>query len=177
VVDDLLCRGTPEQIVAFHDELEGPDGFECGENSRQILTVDSDIDYCGLNLSTKVKNKQVYYSLDQIDGLVDMLTTLGLDDEPVKSSLMPSIDTLLPDTSLLNESDAAWCKSALGQLHYYARGTRWDMANTVSLMSQYCAALAVGAKLALKYLAGYLNGTLEDKITVIRSNGPAVFIF
>ena len=125
----------------------------------------------------KVKNKQVYYSVDQIEGLVDMLTTLGLDDEPVRSSPMPSMDTLLSDTSLLNESDTAWCKSALGQLHYYARGTRWDIANTVSIISQYCAAPTVGAKLALKYLAGYLNGTLEDKITVMRSDSPDVFTF
>jgi hypothetical protein len=177
VVDDLLCRGSPEQTVAFHDELEGPDGFECGENSRQILTVDNEIDYCGLNLSMKVEDNHVYYSVDQIEGLVEMLDSLGLSDEPIRSSPMSSMDKLLSDLTPLNESETAWCKSALGQLHYYARGTRYDISHTVSVISQDCAKPTVGTKLALKYLAGYLNGTLDDKITVKRVNGPDLFHF
>jgi hypothetical protein len=45
------------------------------------------------------------------------------------------------------------------------------------MISQYCAAPTVGAMKALKYLAGYLNGTLDDKLTVRRSNSPDVFTF
>jgi hypothetical protein len=112
VVDDLLCRGSPEHTVAFHDELEGPDGFECGENSRQILTVDNEIDYCGLNLTMRVKDDRVYYSIDQIEGLVGMLDSLGLSDEPIRTSPMPSMDLLLSDPTPLNETETGWCKSA-----------------------------------------------------------------
>jgi hypothetical protein len=69
VVDDLLCRGSPTDTIKFHEELEGPDGFECSPASRKILTVDTEIDYCGLNLSMKVKGDRVYYSIDQTEGL------------------------------------------------------------------------------------------------------------
>jgi hypothetical protein len=64
VVDDLLCRDSPVDTVKFHDELEGPDGFERSERSRKLLTVDNEIDYCGLNLSMRVVNGAVYYSID-----------------------------------------------------------------------------------------------------------------
>jgi hypothetical protein len=125
----------------------------------------------------KVKNNKVYYSIDQIEGLIGMLDSLDLSDEPVKSSPMPSMDMLLSDLTPLDTDEAAWCKSALGQLHYYARGTRYDISHTVSMISQFCAKPTVGAKLAVKYLAGYLNGTLDDKITVMRSDSPDVFNF
>ena len=165
VVDDLLCRGSPAAFAAFHDELEGPSGFECSEGSRQILTVDNDIDYCGLNLSMRVENGNIFYSIDQIEGLIDTLTDLGLLDQPVKSSPMPNMDLLMSDLTVLNETEAAWCKSALGQLHYYARGTRWDIAQAVSAISQFCAAPTVGTQLAIKYLAGYILGDLQFHIS------------
>jgi hypothetical protein len=175
VVDDMLCRGSLECSLEFHDELEGPDGFECGENSRQILTVDNEIDYCGLNISMTVEDGQSYYSIDQIEGVVEMLEELNLMGEPLRSSPMPSLDLLMSDTTLLGDEDAAWAKKALGQLHYYARGCRWDIANAVSVISQFCAAPTVGAMLAIKYLAGYLIRTVQFKITVLRSSSPDVF--
>ena len=177
VVDDLLCRGSPDATVKFHDELEGPNGFECSEGSRQILTPDHDIDYCGLNLSMAVVDGFDFYSIDQIEGLVGMIEDLGLSSEPVKSSPMPNLDLLLSDSTPLNESDAAWCKSALGQLHYYARGTRWDIAYTVSAISQFCAKPTVGTKLAIKYLAGYLVGSAQFAITSRRFDRPDIFTF
>ena len=175
VVDDLLCRGSLECSLEFHDMLEGPDGFECGENSRQILTVDNEIDYCGLNISMMVEDGRSYYSIDQIEGMVEMLEELNLMNEPLRSSPMPSVDLLMSDTTLLGDEDVAWAKKALGQLHYYARGCRWDIANTVSVISQFCAAPTVGVMLAIKYLAGYLIRTVQFKITVLRSSSPDVF--
>ena len=124
-----------------------------------------------------VKGDRVYYSIDQAEGLIEMLADLDLTDQPVKSSPMPSMDLLLSDSIPLNADDAAWCKSALGQLHYYARGTRWDIAFAVSAISQFCAKPTVGTKLAIQYLAGYLNGTLQFNITVMRSESPDVFQF
>ena len=175
VVDDLLCRGSLECSLEFHGMLEGPDGFECGENSRQILTVDNEIDYCGLNISMMVEDGRSYYSIDQIEGMVEMLEELNLMNEPLRSSPMPSVDLLMSDTTLLGDEDVAWAKKALGQLHYYARGCRWDIANTVSVISQFCAAPTVGVMLAIKYLAGYLIRTVQFKITVLRSSSPDVF--
>jgi hypothetical protein len=175
VVDDLLCRGSPTDTIKFHEELEGPDGFECSPASRKILTVDTEIDYCGLNLSMKVKGDRVYYSIDQTEGLILMLDELGLSDQPIKSSPMPNMDLLLSDPTLLNDDDTTWCKSVLGQLHHYARGTRWDIAYTVSVLSQFCADPTVGTIKAIKYLAGYLNDNLQFDITVMRSESPDVF--
>ena len=83
MVDDLLCRGTPVDTVNFHDELEGPSGFECSEGSRKILTVGNDIDYCGLNISMTVSEGEISYSIDQIEGLVEMLDDLGMSDQYV----------------------------------------------------------------------------------------------
>ena len=177
VVDDLLCRGSPAATLEFHTELEGPDGFECAKESRQILTVEHEIDYCGLNLSMEVTDSGVFYSIDQIEGIVGMLDELDLLQQPVRSSPMPSVDLLMSDTTLLDSGDTAWCKTALGQLHYYARGTRWDIANAVSVISQFCAKPTVGTKLALEYLAGYLIGDILFKITVMRSESPDVFTF
>ena len=177
VVDDLLCRGSPEATEEFHSELEGPDGFECGEGSRQILTPENNLDYCGLNISMNVSEGRVYYSIDQIEGIVGMLDELGLSEEQVKSCPMPSTDLLLSDTTPLDEEGAAWCKRALGQLHYYARGSRWDIAHTVSCLGQFNAKPTVGLKLAIRYLAGYILGTIQFKITVMRSSGPDVFTY
>ena len=177
VVDDLLCRGSPECTQQFHDELEGPDGFECGENSRQLLTPDNSIDYCGLNISVAVEDGHSYYSIDQIESIVEMLDQLDLIDQPVRSSPIPSDDLLLSDSTPLSAEESAWAKSALGQLHYFARGTRWDIAYAVSRISQFCSQPTVGVKLALKYLAGYLIGTVQYRITVMRSSSPDVFHF
>ena len=91
----------------FHDELEGPSGFECSEGSRKILTVK--------NISMTVSEGEISYSIDQIEGLVEMLDDLGMSDQPVRSSPMPSLDLLLSDTTLLNDNDTAWAKSAQGQ--------------------------------------------------------------
>ena len=125
----------------------------------------------------RVEQGKTVYSIDQTAGLIDMLTELNLLDQPVRSSPMPSMDLLLSDSTVLNEVDAAWCKSALGQLHYYARGSRWDIAYSVSAISQFCARPTVGVKLAVKYLAGYLLGTLEFRISVVWSAHADVFSF
>lgn len=122
-----------------------------------------------------VEGDEVSYSIDQIEGLVEMLDDLNLSDQPVHTSPMPSLDLLFSDTSPLNADDSAWCKSALGQLHYFARGTRWDISYTVSAISQFCAKPTVGTVQAIKYLAGYLIGTIEYKLTVIRSDADDVF--
>jgi hypothetical protein len=175
VVDDLLCRGSVSDTTVFHDMLEGPDGFECSEGSRQILTVENSIDYCGLNLSMKTEDGRIYYCIDQTDGMIEALNGLGLSDQPIKSSPMPNMNLLLSDMTLLNETDTAWCKSALGQLHYYARGCRWDISETVSAISQFCARPNVGTVAAIKYLAGYILGGLQFCIKVERTENPDTF--
>ena len=125
----------------------------------------------------EVKDGVSYYSIDQIEGLILMLDELGLMEQTVKSCPMPSMDLLLSDTTPLNDEDAAWCKRALGQLHYYARGVRWDISFAVSAISQFSAKPTVGVKLAIEYLAGYLVGSIKYKITVMRSESPNVFHF
>ena len=55
------------------------------------------------------------------------------------------------------------------------RATRWDIAATVSFISQFNATPTIGTKLALRYLGGYLVENIEHKISAVRANSPDVF--
>ena len=70
---------------------------------------------------------------------------------------MPNLDVLLSDSTVLGPNSSAWCKSAIGVLHFLARGTRWDISLTTSMTSQFNATPTKGTEKALRYLAGYLN--------------------
>ena len=166
VVDDLLVRGPADQTDLFHDALETR--FECSPGSRKLLTPECDIDYCGMNMSVTITDGVKEYSIDQTEGMQKLLDEFGMSEGSVNSSPMPNSDLLLSDSTVLDESESAWCKALLGKLHYFCRTTRWDIALPVSLHSQFNRHPTVGLRLALLYLGGYLRGTVGFRLSGIR---------
>ena len=63
----------------------------------------------------------------------------------------------------------------MGALHHFVRSTRWDIAATVSFISQSNATPTVGTKLALQYLGGYLTENHDLRLSAIRADSPDVF--
>ena len=108
------------------------------------------------------------YSIDQSDDVATFLLDFGLDSEPIRSFHMPNLDLLLSDATVLSPNSSNWCKSAIGVLHFLARGTRWDISLAVSMLSQFNAVPTKGVEAAIRYLAGYLNGTVDHSLAGIR---------
>ena len=68
-VDDVLCRGSPEETDTFHKKLQ--EKFECRSESMQVLTPDNPLDYVALNLTMEVEQSgAVRYSMDQTEGML-----------------------------------------------------------------------------------------------------------
>ena len=154
--------------------------FELRDGSQFWLGPSQSIDFCGINISMQVGDGgPVTVSIDQSREVAGFLTEFDLVDQVPRSTPMASRDLLYSDRTELSDTEAAWCRSALGQLHYLARGTRWDIAAAVSIIGQDNASPVVGTKLALQYLAGYLVDTVDFKISKVcpKSETPDVFEF
>ena len=164
-VDDLLVRDLRADTDIFHDALEAR--IECRDGARQYLAYDHHLEYCGLKLSVAATDAGDVYSIDQSDDVATFLLDFGLDSEPIRSSL-------LSDTTVLGPNSSNWCKSAIGVLHFLARGTRWDIPLAVSMLSQFNVVPTKGVEAAIRYLAGYLNGTVDHSLTGIRMCGVDV---
>ena len=71
----------------------------------------------------------------------------------------------LEDPELVySDVEATWCRSVIGGLFYYARGTRWDVSHTLSRIAQTnqnptVGKLTLGTVKALEWLASYLLAT------------------
>ena len=165
-VDDLLVRGLRADTDVFHDALEAR--FECGDDARQYLAYDHHLEYCGLKMSVTATDAGDLYSMDQSDDVATFLLDFGLDSEPVRSSPMPNLNLLLSDNTVLGPNSANWCKSAIGVLHFLARGTRWDISLVVSMISQLNAVPTKGVEAAIRYLAGYMNATVDHCLSGLR---------
>ena len=87
---------------------------------------------------------------------------------------MPNLNLLLSDSIVPGPNSASWCKSAIGVLHFLARGTRWDVSLDVSMISKFNANPIAGTEAAIRYLAGYLNATINDCLTGSRVSGDDV---
>ena len=172
-VDDLLVRGLRADTDTFHDALEAR--FECREGARQYLDYDHHLEYCGLKMTVTDTDAGDLYSMDQGDDVATFLLDFGLDSEPVRTSPMPNLNLLLSDDTVLGPNSANWCKSAIGVLHFLARGTRWDISLAVSMISQFNSVPTVGVEAAIRYLAGYLNATVDHSLSGLRpANGVDV---
>ena len=74
VVDDIICRGSPEASAAFYKALR--DKFEV--TKPDFLTPQNKLTYVGLDISmVQHKDGPTYICLDQEDGLSDCV--LGRD--------------------------------------------------------------------------------------------------
>jgi hypothetical protein len=167
-VGDLLVRGLRADTDAFHDALEAR--FECGEGARQYLSYDHHLEYRGLKMRVTNTEAGDLYSMDPPEGddVATFLLDFGLDSEPVRTSPMPNLNLLLSDDTVLGPNSASWCKSAIGVLHFLARGTRWDISLAVSMISQLNAVPTKGVEAAIRYLAGYLNATVDHSLSGLR---------
>jgi hypothetical protein len=168
-VDDVLVRGSKEASDRFHDALEAR--FECGDGARQYCTYDHHVEYCGLKIRVSKSQSGDVYDIDQSDDVATFLLDFGLDSEPMKTTPMSSLDVLLSDSAVLGFNASAWCKSAIGVLHFLARGTRWDISLTVSMISQFNSTPTRGTEAAIRYLAGYLNATVSQCLSGVRCSG------
>ena len=171
-VDDLLVKGLRADTDAFHDALEVR--FECRDGARQYLAYDHHLEYCELKLSVAAADAGDLYSIDQSDDVATFLLDFGLDSEPIRSSPMHNLNLLLSDSTVLGPDSSNWCKSAIGVLHLLARGTRWDISLAVSMLSQFNAVPTKGVEAAIRYLAGYLNGTVAHSLAGVRTCGVDV---
>ena len=160
--DDLLVRGTVDSSLKFHSALENR--FECRPGSRQFLTPDNNIDYTGFTLTMEVKNNSVYYYMAQGSEVLKFLKEFDMADQAQKSSPAPTVDMLTSDLTKLGVNDATKCRSMLEKLKFFASGTRWDIAETVSRLSGELKETTVGLMESLHYLCGYLNGTVSFRV-------------
>jgi len=71
---------------------------------------------------------------------------------------MPNRNVLV-DKGEINENLQCWCRSVIGGLHYFARGTRWDVSHAVSRIAQTTKAPTAGTVAAIEWLAGYMRMT------------------
>ena len=168
-VDDILVRGSKEASDVFHAALESR--FECGEGARQFCSYDHHVEYCGLKISVTATQSGDRYDIDQSDDVATFLLDFGLDSEPFKTTPMSNLDVLLSNGAVLGPNASAWCKSAIGVLHFLARGTRWDISCAVSMISQFNSNPTKGTEAAIRYLAGYLNATVGQCLSGVRCDG------
>ena len=67
----------------------------------------------------------------------------------------------LVDSEEISENLQSWCRSRIGGLHYFARGTRYDISYLVSRVSQTMVSPKSGTVRALEQIAVYLLSTLD----------------
>ena len=91
------------------------------------------------------------YSMGQGRDLSDFLHTKGLGEEKLRENPMAD-KRVLTDTAEISENQQSWCRSVIGGLHYYARGTRCDIAYAVSRVSQTMVAPVRGTVTAIEHI-------------------------
>ena len=155
--DDFLCRGSREVSEKFYAALA--ERFECKDPSW--LSVGSPLTFTGMDISEVAGAEGTVYRMDQARDLRDFLTVKGLESEALKENPIGN-KSLLADSEEICENLQAWCRSVIGGLHYFARGTRYDISYAVSRVSQTMVSPTKGTVRALEQLAGYLISTLDD---------------
>ena len=83
------------------------------------LMNDHHLEYCGLKIRVIKSAGGDVFEIDQSDDVATFLLDFGLDSEPFKTTPMPNLDVLLSDSTVLGPNSSAWCKSAIGVLHFW----------------------------------------------------------
>ena len=154
--DDFLCRGSKMETEKFYAKLMGD--FECKDPT--YLNVDQPIIFTGFRIRQhqveKAEGSETVYTMDQETDLLEFLAQKGLDAERLRDNPMADRKTLLT-TGAVSENMQSWCKSVVGGLHYYARGTRWDISFAVSRIGGCMDPPTAGTVAAIDHVAGYLR--------------------
>ena len=154
--DDFLCRGSRVESDRFYTALMNR--FDCKDPT--YLEVGSTLTFTGLDISLKLVEGKTVVRVDQERDMLNFLEYKGLGNERVSKSPMPDRKELLDPTEI-SENLQSWCKSVIGGLHYFARGTRWDIAQSVSRVAQTMAKPTAGTVIAIERIAGYLKGSSD----------------
>ena len=161
VVDDILVRGPPTATAEFYRRLAGR--FDMKDPT--YLTHDTPITYPGLHITLFDKAGDTYISIDQQVDLENYLADIGITETNVVANPMSCKSEILSNPELLLDEDAAWYRSVVGALNYYACATRYDTAYPTSVLSQYSCRPTRGAKKALLRVLAYLACTSEFSLT------------
>ena len=154
--DDFLCRGSREVSEKFYTALA--ERFECKDPTW--LSVEDPMTFTGMDISLYTEGEQLMYSMGQGRDLGDFLHAKGLSEEKLRENPMAD-KRVLTDTAEISENQQSWCRSVIGGLHYYARGTRYDISYAVSRVSQTLVNPNRGTVRALEQIAGYLLKTQD----------------
>jgi hypothetical protein len=160
--DDFLVRGSGVESAKFHTSLESR--FDCRPGSRQVLTPDNPIEFTGVRISMEKGVKTDKYFMDQSEAIARFLEAHDMCDVKCRESPMPKAETLYSDSELLSEDESSWCRSVIGCLHFLVRASRWDMAHSVSRVSQFNCKPTRGTVESLRVIAGYLKGSIDFKL-------------
>ena len=150
--DDFLCRGSVEETRKFYDRLMTD--FQCKDPT--YLDTDQPITFTGIRIGQVETGGQTVYTMDQESDMLEFLAQKGLDGERLRDNPMADRKTLL-NKEPINENMQSWCRSVVGGLHYYARGTRWDISFPVSRIGVCMEPPTAGTVAAIEHLAGYLR--------------------
>jgi len=99
------------------------------------------------------------YTVNQRKDVESFLGDKGLDGVPLRNNPMPN-RKLIRDDSEISANLESWCKSVIGGLHCFARGTRWDISQAVSRISQTLRKPNRGTVKSIEWLAGYMKNTV-----------------
>ena len=154
--DDFLCRGSKEVPERFYAALA--ERFECKD--PDWLSVDSTLTFTGMDTSEVAEAAGTMCRIDQTRDLREFLTVKGLGSERPRANPIGD-KSVLADSEEISENLQSWCRSVIGGLHYFARGTRYAISYPVSRVSQTMVSPTKGNVRALEQIVGYLLSTLD----------------
>ena len=108
--------------------------------------------FTGMDISLYTEGEQLMYSMGQGRDMSDFLHAKGLGEEKLRENPMAD-KRVLTDSEEISGNLQSWCRSVIGGLHYYARGTRYDISYAVSRVSQTLGHPTRGTVRALEHVA------------------------
>ena len=152
--DDILCRGSRVESDRFYTAMA--DRFDCKDPT--YLEVGGRLTFTGLDVCLVEADGRLVVRVEQERDILNFLEDKGLDSEVISPSPMSDRKKLL-DSAEISENLQSWCRSVIGGLHYFARGTRWDITQSVSRVAQTMGSPTAGTVAAIERIAGYIRGT------------------
>ena len=161
VVDDILCRGSPEATAEFYKALG--ERFDCKDPA--YLSDSSPIKYVGFDICMKYVKCEPYIYITQQHDLLNYLEDIGVGDVKMLSNPMPNKYAILNDPTPLGEEESHKYRSIVGALNFYSGATRYDISYPVSRLSQFCKRPTVGSMQALYKVLAYMKCTSDFSIS------------
>ena len=165
-VDDLLvARSKREEVDSIKDEFKKQFKMKDLGEAKEFLgmEISRDRSECTLSLC---QNKYTDKILDRF-GMMDC--------KPCETPMEVSSSKVIVDASSTDSLiDSTLYRQAIGSLIYLMIGTRPDIANTLSILSQYCEKPYETCWKMVKRVFRYLKGTRELKIIYRKSKNNSL---